>query len=84
VEEGHRWCMWHHREGCVELKPKANGSMRLAASDTSTPTCHFVCIGPQGHRSLLLGPINRTLGGLGLLATSPIFVCISYIRESEP
>jgi hypothetical protein len=32
------WCTWHHCRGCFEWKPKMDGSMRRAASDSSTPT----------------------------------------------
>jgi hypothetical protein len=27
AEVRHRWCTWHHRGGCVELKLKTDGSM---------------------------------------------------------
>jgi hypothetical protein len=35
VEAQHRWCTWHHRRGCVELKLKTDGSMRQVTSDPS-------------------------------------------------
>jgi hypothetical protein len=35
------WCMSHHRGGHVKIKPKTDGSMRWAASDSSTPTLPF-------------------------------------------
>jgi hypothetical protein len=41
VEARHRWCMWHHHEGCIESKLKIDGSMRWATSDPSTPTLAF-------------------------------------------
>jgi hypothetical protein len=34
-------CTWHHRGGRVEMKLKMDGSMRRAASDSSTPTLSF-------------------------------------------
>jgi hypothetical protein len=37
----HGWCTWHHRGGCVEMKPKTDGSMRWVASYSSTPTLSF-------------------------------------------
>jgi hypothetical protein len=42
VEARHRWCTWHHRGGHVEMKAKTNGSMRRAASDSSTATLSFL------------------------------------------
>jgi hypothetical protein len=35
------WCMWHHHRGHVEMKPKMDGSMQWAASDSSTLTLPF-------------------------------------------
>jgi hypothetical protein len=35
------WCTWHHRGGHVKMKSKTDGSMRRAASDSSTPTLSF-------------------------------------------
>jgi hypothetical protein len=32
---------WHHRGGRVEMKPKTDGSMQRAASDSSTLTLLF-------------------------------------------
>jgi hypothetical protein len=37
-----RWCTWHRYGGCVEMKPKTDESMQLAASDSSTPTLPFL------------------------------------------
>jgi hypothetical protein len=36
-----RWCTRHHHQACLKMKPKMDGSMRLAASDSSTPTLLF-------------------------------------------
>jgi hypothetical protein len=36
-----RWCTWHHRGGCVELKLKTDGLMRWSALDPSTLTLSF-------------------------------------------
>jgi hypothetical protein len=38
----HGWCMWHHCGGRMEIKLKTDGSMRWAASDSSTPTLPFL------------------------------------------
>jgi hypothetical protein len=42
VEAQHRWCTWHHRRGCVELKLKTDGSMRQVTSDPSMQTLPFL------------------------------------------
>jgi hypothetical protein len=36
--------MWHHHGGHVEVKAKIDGSMRWAASDSSTPTLPFFAV----------------------------------------
>jgi hypothetical protein len=36
------WCTWHHYGGRAEMKPKTDGSLRWAASDSSTPTLPFL------------------------------------------
>jgi hypothetical protein len=48
----------------VRIKSMADGSMRRVML---LLLCHFLCIRPYGHFSLLLGPINRTLEGWGSL-----------------
>jgi hypothetical protein len=35
------WCTWHYHKSHVEMKPKTDGLMRRAASDSSTPTLLF-------------------------------------------
>jgi hypothetical protein len=35
------WCMWHHRRGRTEMKPKTDMLVQLAASHSSTPTLPF-------------------------------------------
>jgi hypothetical protein len=47
----------------VEVKPEMDLLTRRAASDSSTPTWSFSCIRPDGHFSILVGPINSTQGG---------------------
>jgi hypothetical protein len=42
AEVRHRWCMWYHRRGRVEMNLKTDGSMRWAASDSSIPTLPFL------------------------------------------
>jgi hypothetical protein len=37
-----RWCTWHHRGGCLEMKLKMDMSMQRTASDSSTPTLPFL------------------------------------------
>jgi hypothetical protein len=41
VEARHGCCMLHHRGDCVEMKSKMAGSMRRAASDSSTSPLSF-------------------------------------------
>jgi hypothetical protein len=42
VEAWCRWCTWHHRRSCMEMKLKTNGSIRWAASDPATLTLPFL------------------------------------------
>jgi hypothetical protein len=64
VEVRRRWCMWHHRRGCIELKLNTDRSMRRAESDPTTLILSFslyYALGAFYSFTLLLEPINRTL-----------------------
>jgi hypothetical protein len=46
VEAWHVCCVWHHCGGRVEMKSKTDGSLRRAASESSTQLYCFLCIRP--------------------------------------
>jgi hypothetical protein len=70
----------------VEIKVKTDGSMRQDISDSPTLTLSFLmylALGAFQSFSLLLGTINRTLGGWGSYSLLQILFAILRL-ESEP
>jgi hypothetical protein len=63
--------MWHHRESRVEIKLKADRSMRWATSDSSTPTLlFFIVLDHKGNLVISFSIIRTPMAG-GEVSTQP-------------